>query len=126
LYQVYTTDCEGSVSNLIRVVPEDLHVSAANVDAHADELHLRHAAANGRIQAAQVGVPTGSAAALSVAVAKWQTDTSVLFGNLLEHGRALRSAAAGYVGSDDDNAADIEAVSDQVSTLDVGLPRPTP
>ena len=66
------------MSELIRVVPEDLHVSAAKVDVHADELHLKHTAANGRIEAAQAGVPTGSAAALSAAVAKWQTDTTVL------------------------------------------------
>ena len=105
----------------IRVVPEDLHLSAAKVDAHADELHLRHAVANGRIEAAQVGVPTGSAAALSAAVAKWQADTTALFGNLVEHGEALRGAAAGYVGTDEDNAADIEAAGDQVSTLDLGL-----
>jgi uncharacterized protein YukE len=109
------------VSKLIRVVPEDLHVSAAKVDVHADELHLRHAAANGRIEAAQVGVPTGSAAALSAAVAKWQGDTTALFGNLVEHGEALRGAAAGYVGTDEENAGDIQAAGDHVSTLDLGL-----
>ncbi len=109
------------MSELIRVVPEDLHVSAAKVDVHADELHLKHTAANGRIEAAQAGVPTGSAAALSAAVAKWQTDTTVLFGNLVEHGLALRGAAAGYLSTDEDNAADIEAVGDQVSALDLGL-----
>lgn len=50
------------MSRLIRVVPEDLHVSAAKVTVHADELQLKHAGANGRIEAAQVGVPAGSAA----------------------------------------------------------------
>jgi hypothetical protein len=109
------------VSGWIRVAPEDLHVLAAKVDGHADELHLRHGAANGRIESAQVGVPSGSAVALGAAVAKWEAETTVLFGNLVEHGDALRGAVAGYVGTDEDNAADIEAAVDQVSTPDIGL-----
>jgi uncharacterized protein YukE len=109
------------VPEWIRVDPDELHVSAAKVDVYADELHLSHTAANGRIEAAQVGVPTGSAVALSAAVSKWQMDTTVLFGNLVEHSEALRGAAAGYVGTDEDKAADIGAVGDQVSTLDLGL-----
>jgi hypothetical protein len=63
----------------------------------------------------------GSAAALSAAVAKWQTDTTVLFGNLVGHGDALRGAAAGYVSTDEDNAAAIEAAGDPGATLDLGL-----
>lgn len=46
----------------VRVMPEDLHVSVATVDAHADEVWLKHGAADGRIEAAQVGVPTVEAA----------------------------------------------------------------
>lgn len=88
---------------------------------HADELHLQHTAANGRIEAAQVGVPTGSAAALSAAVAKWQSDTTTIFGNLVEHGEGLRGAAAGYLSTDEDSAADIEAVGDQTDIVDLGL-----
>jgi hypothetical protein len=109
------------VSGWIRVAAEDLHVSAATVDVHADDLHLRHATANGRIEGAQVGVPMGSAAALSAAVAKWQADSTVLFGNLVGHGESLRGAAAGYMGTDEDKAAAIEAAGDQVTTLDLGL-----
>ena len=109
------------MSGWIRVAPEDLHVSAAKVDGHADELHLRHVAANGLIEGAQGGVQSGSAVALSAAVAKWEADTTVLFGDLVEHGEALRGAATGYIGTDEDNAADIGAAADQVSTLDLGL-----
>jgi hypothetical protein len=79
------------VSGWVRVAAEDLHMSAATVDVHADDLHLRHATANGRIQGAQVGVPMGSAAALTAAVAKWQADSTVLFGNLVGHGESLRA-----------------------------------
>jgi hypothetical protein len=105
----------------IRVVSEDLQVSAATVDVHADELHLRHGAANGRIEAAQVGVPAGSAVALTAAVAKWQADTAVLFGNLVDHSQALLGAAAGYTSTDEHNAAEIEAAGDEVPTIDLGL-----
>lgn len=109
------------MSKIIRVVPEDLQVSAAKVDVRADELHLKHTAAIGRIEAAQVGVPAGSAAALSVAVAKWQVDTTVMFGNLVQHSEALRGAAIGYETTDEHNAAAIDAVGDEASTLDLGL-----
>lgn len=105
----------------IHVVPEDLHVSAAKVDLHAEELQLRHTLANGEIEGAQLGVPAVVAAALSAAVAKWRADTSVLFASLARHGEALRGAAAGYIGTDQGNAADIEAVGDPVITLDFGL-----
>jgi hypothetical protein len=108
------------VPKMIRVIPEDLQVSAAKVDVRADELHLKHTAAIGRIEAAQVGVPAGSAAALS-AVAKWQVDTTVMFGNLVQHSEALRGAAIGYEATDEHNAAAIDAVGDEASTLDLGL-----
>jgi hypothetical protein len=108
------------VSGWIHVVPDDLRVSAAKVDVHADELHLRHTAANGLIEAAWVGVPAGSAAALSAAVAKWRTDTTLLFGNLVDHGEALRGAAAGYESTDQHNAEGIDAVGDQARAFGLG------
>jgi hypothetical protein len=70
------------VSELIRVLPECLHVSAAKLEVNADELQLRHTAANGRIEAAQTGVPAGSVAALSAAVAKCQVDTQTAPGDV--------------------------------------------
>jgi uncharacterized protein YukE len=109
------------VSDVIRVVPEDLHVSAANVDAHADELHLSNTSANGRIEAARVGVPTGAAAALSAAVAKWQSDTTALFGRLVEHSVGLRAGAALYENTDEQSAGEIEAVRNRITPEDMGL-----
>ena len=64
----------------VKVTPEDLHLSAATVDVHADDMHARHFAADGRMEAAQPGLPTGSSAALTGAVTKWQADTTALFG----------------------------------------------
>lgn len=96
-------------------------MSASTVDAHADEVWLKHGSADGRIEAAQVGVPTGSAVALTAAVTKWQADTTTLFARLADHGGALRDGAATYEQVDQKSAADIEAVGDQVSNLDLGL-----
>jgi hypothetical protein len=37
------------------------------------------------------------------------------------HGESLRGAAAGYMSTDEDKAAAIEAAGDQATTLDLGL-----
>jgi Excreted virulence factor EspC, type VII ESX diderm len=108
------------VPRWVRVVPEHLHVSAGKVELHADELHARHIAAIGRIEAAQPGVPTTSALALSAAVTKWQADTTALHGSLVGYGRALRGAAAGYLTTEDHNASTLHSVSDEASSGYIG------
>ena len=105
----------------IRVNPEDLRVSAAKVDGHAGELQAQHVAANGRIEAAQSGVPAGAAVALSAAVAKWQVGTADLFGNLMNHSEAIRGAEVGYVATEDHSAEAINAVGAEGSAVNVGL-----
>ena len=105
----------------IRVVPEDLQVSAATVDVHADEMHVRHATANGRIEAAQFGLPAGAAAALNTAVTKWQADTATLFGRLVGHSTGLRVGAASYQQTDEHSAGEITATGGRVTGLDLGL-----
>ena len=75
----------------VRVIPEDLHMSAATVDAHADDVQVRHATANGRIESAQKGLPATTAAALSTAVTKWHADTAALFGRMVDHSVGLRA-----------------------------------
>lgn len=105
----------------VRVTPEDLHISAATVDVHADNVHARHLEADGRMEAAQVGLPMGSAAALTDAVGKWQADTSAMFGRMVDHSHGLRSGAAAYVRADDDGATDINRAEQDVSDLDLGL-----
>jgi uncharacterized protein YukE len=109
------------VPGWIHVVPEDLQVSAAKVDAHADEMYLRHTAANGRVEAAQVGLPAASAAAMGTALAKWQADTAAIFSRMVDHGAALRAGAAGYQQTDEDSAGEIETAGETVTNLDLGL-----
>jgi uncharacterized protein YukE len=108
-----------AVPELVRVVSEDLQMSAGTVDAHADDLRTRHATADGRIESAQRGVPAGSVAALMSAVAKWQGDSSALFGRLVDHGHGLRAGAAAYERTDHDGATAIAAA--ERSELDLGL-----
>jgi hypothetical protein len=112
---------EGAVPRSLRVTPEDLLVSAATVDAQADGLWQQHGAADGRIEAAQVGVPAASAAALAASVAKWQTDSAGLFGRLVDHAQSLSAGAAAYEQTDAHNATDLNQTSEQVTDLDLGL-----
>lgn len=112
---------EGSVPEPIRVVPEDLHLSAATVDTHADKVRAKHATADGRIEAAQRGFPTGSAAALSAAVSKWQLNSTALFGHMVDHSTGLRAGAACYQETDQDSARRIDAAGSAIDPDDMGL-----
>jgi uncharacterized protein YukE len=105
----------------VRVTPEDLHVSAATVDMHADTMHARHFEADDRMESAQPGMPMGSAAALTAAVAKWQADTSAMFGRMIDHSHGLRTGATAYQRVDDEAAADVSRAEHAVSGLDLGL-----
>ena len=105
----------------IRVVPEDLHASAAKVDNHAEELEARHAAADGRIEAAQAGVPAASVAALTAATTKWQADSAVLFTNLTDHSEGLRGAAVSYVSTEQQNTSEVTSVGHEAISPHLNL-----
>jgi uncharacterized protein YukE len=96
------------VPDEVRVTPEDLHVSAATVDVHADTMKVRHFEADGRMESAHPGLPARSAAALTGAVAKWQADTAAIFGRMVDHSNGLRTGAAAYQRTDDDAASDLD------------------
>ena len=112
---------ESQLPKAVRVVPEDLHVSASTVDAHGDELWFRHGSADSRVEAAQAGVPAQAATALTGALTKWQADTTALFSRFVELSEALRTAAVDYTQTDAHNAARIAVVGDQVTMDDLGL-----
>ena len=105
----------------LQVVTDDLAISAATVDTHADGMRARHAAADDKIAAASRGVPAGSAVALGAAVTKWQADTSTLYGQLVEHGHSLRSGAHAYLRIDESAAAGLDAAGRQAPVPDLGL-----
>jgi uncharacterized protein YukE len=105
----------------VRVVADDLRLSALQVDMNADTLRLRHGTADGRIEAAQNGIPGVAAAALTGAQAKWQHDTSMHFTKLVEHGTGLRTGAAAYDDTDAHSAGALRAAGEAVPYLDLGL-----
>lgn len=105
----------------LRVITEDLQVSAATVDVHADGMRARHGAADGKTESSQHGLPAGAAVALGAAVTKWQADTSTLYGRLVDHGQGLRDGAMAYRIADEDGAAEVDAAGRRASELDLGL-----
>ena len=105
----------------LRVSPEDLQVSAAIVDVHADAVRTRHAAADGQIEGAQRGLPVGAAVALGAAVTKWQAVSAALVGRLLDDSAGLRAGAAAYVTTDQDHAAAVASVTRQIRPEDMRL-----
>ena len=109
------------MSDWLRVVPEDLQLSAGTVDVHADGVLAKHVAADGRIEAAQVGLPAGSAAALISAVAKWQGNTTALFGRMVDHSAGLRAGAGLYQQTDTDGEGEIETAAASIRPDDMGL-----
>jgi uncharacterized protein YukE len=105
----------------LRVISEELHLSAATVDVHADGMRTRHATSDGQIESSQPGLPAGAAVAVSAAVSKWQADTSTLYEQLVGHGDGLRSGAAAYHEADQQGAAEIDAAGQKAAELDLGL-----
>ncbi|PEG33882.1 hypothetical protein CQY20_28365 [Mycolicibacterium agri] len=92
-------------------------MSASTVDAHADMMRAAHVAADGKTEAAQVGVPTRSVVALTAAVTKWQADSTALFTRLSEHAGALREGAVAYDQTDEHSATAIDAAGDDIINL---------
>ncbi|MGH3678204.1 MAG: hypothetical protein ACRDU5_21220 [Mycobacterium sp.] len=92
------------MSGRIRANPEDLKVCAIRVDGHAEEVQLGHAAADGRIEAAQAGLPAASAAAMTSKGARWQETTAVLHARLSGHGVAFHGSAEAYAMTEGHNA----------------------
>ncbi len=105
----------------LRVVPEDLQVSAATIGAHADTVRTRHVASDGQIEGAQRGMPAHAAVALGAAVTKWQADSAALVGRLLGDSAGLRVGAAAYVVTDDDSATAVASAANQIRPEDMGL-----
>lgn len=105
----------------VRVVAEDLQVSAATVDAHADNVRARIAAADARFDGAQKGLPAGSAAALGAAVAKWQADSTAMIERMIGGSTGLRGGARAYVSADEEAAVAVESAGNQIRPEDMGL-----
>lgn len=120
-YQTVFVQGGGNVPEHVRVTPEDLQVSAGTVDTHADNVRAQHFAADSRMEAAQPGLPMGSAAALGAAVTKWQADTTTMFGRMIDHAHGLRTGAVKYIEADQSAGTDINQADQQIRDIDLGL-----
>jgi hypothetical protein len=109
------------VSGVVRVVADDLKLSASQVDMHADSLRLSHGTADTQIEAAQSGLPAGAAAALGGAVTKWQQESTVHFTRKVEHSTGLRSGGAANDETDAQSADDLSAAGENIAPPDIGL-----
>jgi len=109
------------VSGVVRVVADDLKLSASQVDMHADSLRLSHGTADTQIEAAQSGLPAGAAAALGGAVTKWQQESTVHFTRMVDHSTGLRSGAATYDEVDSQSADNLSAAGENIAPPDLGL-----
>jgi len=109
------------VSGVVRVVADDLKLSASQVDVHADSLRLSHGTADTQIEAAQSGLPSGAAAALGGALTKWQQESTVHYTRMVEHSTGLRSGAAAYDEVDTQSADDLRAAGENLAPPDIGL-----
>jgi hypothetical protein len=102
------------MSESLRVVPEDLHLSASTVDMHADDMRTKHGTADGRVEESMVGLPAGAAAALGAKLTEWQAATGVLYGDMAGHSDGLRMGAMNYSQNDQTGAENIANTSSQI------------
>ncbi len=109
------------MSGVVRVVAEDLRLSASQIDMHADTLRVAHGAADGQIEAAQPGVPAAAAAALGGALVTWQQETAAHFTRMVDHSTGLQSGAAAYDETDAQEACQVQAAGDAIPVVDMGL-----
>ncbi len=96
-----------------RVHPEFLLASGVRADIHADDLHVRHTAADARIESAQSGMPAMAAAAMSAKLAKWQAVTAALHTRIAGHGQAFKTSGIQFYETEQKNAQEIGAVGQQ-------------
>jgi WXG100 family type VII secretion target len=106
---------EEAMADPIRVRPEDLLISGAQVRGQADDVEAGHAASDAHIYAAQAGMVGSSAAAMEAKLAQWQSTTVALTNRLTEHAQALTTGAGDYGESDQRNAAIIADVGGQAA-----------
>lgn len=92
----------------LRVDPVDVRMAADHVDVAADGLRADHGVAQERIGTAQAGWIGTSGEALSKLSTKWEEDTTRHYNELIAHVEGFKSAAANYVGTDHNEATEIE------------------
>jgi WXG100 family type VII secretion target len=92
----------------LRVDPVEVRMAADHVDVAAEGLRTDHGSAQERIGTASAGWIGTSGDALSKMAAKWEEDSTKHYNDLIGHVEGFKSAAANYVGTDTQEATQIE------------------
>ncbi|WP_099021119.1 WXG100 family type VII secretion target [Mycolicibacterium palauense] len=77
----------------LRVNIEDLIASGVAVTGHGEDVAMRHADADGRVEVAQGGWRGASAAALAAKSAAWLQTTGTLLTRMSDHAQGLHTSA---------------------------------
>ncbi len=80
----------------LKVNIEDLAASGVAVTGHGEDVAAKHAAADGRIDAATAGWQGASAAAIAILSEQWSATTSALVTRLSDHAQGLHTSAQAF------------------------------
>jgi WXG100 family type VII secretion target len=98
------------MSEPLKVKPEDLVTSGAQVDEHSQNVFVTHSAADQAIEASLARWAGSSQAAMADKAGAWATVTMELTTRLYTHGEALRVNALSFSEMDKQNAEDLAAL----------------
>ena len=95
----------------LRVDPADLHVGAAQVEVHAEEMMAAHTQAHGQMAEAAPGIVGASVAALAALTSHWEAESAGQFAEMIEHSEKFRSAATQYDSTDSATSSQIDGAA---------------
>ena len=93
----------------LKVNIEDLAASGVAVTGHGEDVAAKHAAADGRVDAAQAGWQGASAAAMAALSSQWSTTTTALVTRLSDHAQGLHASAEGFAEMEQRHSRALEA-----------------
>ena len=88
------------MSESLKVDPEALVVSGAQVDQHSQRVYATHSSADERVDSSLFSWKGQSQAAMTAMAAKWAAATNALAVRLYEHGEGLRAAGVTFAEMD--------------------------
>jgi WXG100 family type VII secretion target len=101
----------------LRVDPLAVRMAADHIDSAAGGLRADHGVAQERIGTAQAGWIGTSGNALSKLAAKWEEDTTAHYTELIKHVEGFTAAATQYVGTDNQESADIDNAAAKLGAM---------
>lgn len=93
----------------LRVNIESLAVSSTAVTGHGEDVAMKHAAAAGRIDSAQIGWQGASALAMTALSGQWSATTASLLTRLSDHAQGLHTGAQGFAEMEQRRSQALEA-----------------